>query len=213
MARSCEIEGCGKPLVARGWCTAHWTRWKRHGAPTARLRGEVVDGKRICPRCEVDKPLDQWGQGACRPCINARAVDRRKANPAPRKAHTPFDCAHCGMRFMGNKKQVKYCSRTCADADRNRANWKYLTARRARLRDAFVESFDRLEIFERDEWMCGICGCAIDPSVEWPDPQSASLDHILPIARGGTHSRANAQASHLTCNVRKGVAVTEEVSA
>ena len=31
--RVCSIDGCGKPVIARGWCTAHWTRWKRHGSP------------------------------------------------------------------------------------------------------------------------------------------------------------------------------------
>lgn len=29
----CTISGCEKPLLARGWCSGHWTRWKRHGDP------------------------------------------------------------------------------------------------------------------------------------------------------------------------------------
>lgn len=30
----CSIEGCGIwPLMGRGWCAKHWTRWKRHGDP------------------------------------------------------------------------------------------------------------------------------------------------------------------------------------
>ena len=32
-SRICSIPGCGKPHLARGWCSAHWTRWKRHGDP------------------------------------------------------------------------------------------------------------------------------------------------------------------------------------
>lgn len=31
----CTIEGCGKPDVARGWCGAHYRRWRRHGDPLA----------------------------------------------------------------------------------------------------------------------------------------------------------------------------------
>lgn len=213
MARTCSIADCEKPLLARGWCSAHWTRWQRHGDPLARLRGEVVDGRRICPRCGVDKPLEQWGKGACRPCVNARMAAHRAANPTPRKAYIPFDCAACGKGFLGNKKQVRYCSPACFEADRHRANWKHLNARRARLRKAFVESFDRVEIFERDGWICGICREPIDPAAAYPDPRSASLDHIIPVSRGGMHSRANAQASHLTCNVHKGVTLTEEATA
>lgn len=29
----CIIEGCGKPHATRGWCSAHYSRWKRHGDP------------------------------------------------------------------------------------------------------------------------------------------------------------------------------------
>ena len=44
---TCSIEGCTKPVDARGWCHTHYTRWYRHGDPTVQLRpGGVcsVDG-------------------------------------------------------------------------------------------------------------------------------------------------------------------------
>lgn len=28
---ACSIDECEKPTRARGWCNAHWIRWKRHG--------------------------------------------------------------------------------------------------------------------------------------------------------------------------------------
>src|SRR3990167_2955933 len=31
----CSIEGCDKPFEARGYCIAHYRRWRRHGNPTA----------------------------------------------------------------------------------------------------------------------------------------------------------------------------------
>lgn len=31
----CKIDGCGKPVKARGWCGAHYTRWYNHGDPTS----------------------------------------------------------------------------------------------------------------------------------------------------------------------------------
>lgn len=30
---TCSIDGCDKPVRARTWCLAHWTRWSRHGHP------------------------------------------------------------------------------------------------------------------------------------------------------------------------------------
>jgi len=29
----CSIDGCGKRAKGRGWCAAHWWRWKNHGDP------------------------------------------------------------------------------------------------------------------------------------------------------------------------------------
>jgi len=32
-SKVCTIEGCDKPMSARGWCAAHYTRWRKHGDP------------------------------------------------------------------------------------------------------------------------------------------------------------------------------------
>lgn len=38
--RICSIPDCGKPSHLRGWCIAHYTRWRRHGDPLGgRTRG------------------------------------------------------------------------------------------------------------------------------------------------------------------------------
>ena len=33
--RTCSIEGCGRSVRARGWCNAHYIRYRRHGDPLA----------------------------------------------------------------------------------------------------------------------------------------------------------------------------------
>lgn len=38
----CKIDGCGKRTVGRGWCDAHYRRWKRHGDPEG---GRVAHGE------------------------------------------------------------------------------------------------------------------------------------------------------------------------
>lgn len=81
---------------------------------------------------------------------------------------------------------------------------KHAASRRARILEAFVENFSHEEIFERDDWVCQLCGVPVDPELVWPDRLSASLDHIVPLSRGGFHSRENCQLAHLVCNIRKG---------
>lgn len=75
--------------------------------------------------------------------------------------------------------------------------------RRMREKAATVESFAPRVVYERDGWLCRLCRLAIDPTVAWPDSMSASVDHIVPLSKGGKHSLTNVQAAHLGCNSRK----------
>lgn len=42
ITRICSISDCGKPADKRGWCTAHYKRWRRHGDPVA---GRISNGE------------------------------------------------------------------------------------------------------------------------------------------------------------------------
>ena len=62
-------------------------------------------------------------------------------------------------------------------------------------------------VFERDGWICGICAEPVDRTLAHPNPRSASLDHLVPLSRGGAHTYDNVRATHLTCNLKKGVRI------
>lgn len=78
-------------------------------------------------------------------------------------------------------------------------------ARNARRRGLLekAEKVSPQEIFQRDGWICQICGKKVNPKLKSPDPISASLDHIIPLSKGGTHERKNLQLAHLICNIKK----------
>lgn len=40
--RLCSVPDCNKPAKARGWCGAHWWRWRHHGDP---LSGGTSNGQ------------------------------------------------------------------------------------------------------------------------------------------------------------------------
>lgn len=194
----CSIESCGKPRKGRGWCGAHWLRWRQFGDPLHRKLGEIRDGKRVCPQCGVDKPLAEYGkhsgkkdglQAYCRPCERDKTARWRAANPDYISPPAPPEVRREAMRRWRRENPDKVRA-ACA-------------VRRARRIGATVESVSPAEIFERDGWMCRLCDDPIDQLLTYPDQMSASVDHRIPLSRGGAHSKANCQAAHLICNLRK----------
>ena len=52
--------------------------------------------------------------------------------------------------------------------------------------------------------ICGICGKPVDKSLKYGDPMAPTIDHIIPIAKGGHPSDIeNLQLAHWTCNRQK----------
>ena len=51
---------------------------------------------------------------------------------------------------------------------------------------------------------CWICGRPIDKTLRWPDPMSASADHVTAHHDGGDDGRRNLKPSHLGCNSSRG---------
>lgn len=63
--------------------------------------------------------------------------------------------------------------------------------------------------------ICGICGQPVDKTLKYPDPMSPTVDHIIPLAKGGHPSDlSNLQLAHRKCNRLKsdriGVSVEPE---
>lgn len=69
--------------------------------------------------------------------------------------------------------------------------------RRAKVRASEVEKIDRLAIYDRDGGLCHICGKRVSA-------RSFTLDHLVPIARGGPHIATNVRVAHKSCNSRRG---------
>lgn len=79
--------------------------------------------------------------------------------------------------------------------------------RRARFVAAIVEVVEPDLVFERDGWLCHLCGEGIDRTLSGLDRMGPTVDHLIPLAEGGEHSYANVAAAHRSCNSRKGAAV------
>ena len=62
---------------------------------------------------------------------------------------------------------------------------------------------NRKKIFAT-QTVCALCGKPVDFSLRYPNPLAPSVDHIIPINRGGHPSDlSNLQLAHWTCNRQK----------
>ena len=75
--------------------------------------------------------------------------------------------------------------------------------RRAAKKNVKYERIDLKGVFAECGMTCGICKERVDFRLKHPDPKSPSIDHIIPLSKGGTHTYENVQLTHLVCNLRK----------
>ncbi|WP_406325811.1 HNH endonuclease [Streptomyces sp. NBC_01617] len=102
-------------------------------------------------------------------------------------------CPMCDAWFITDNPRDQNCSPRCgrrADKDK----------RRALERQAFVAPVSRPQVYERDHWTCQLCREPVARDQVVPHPQAPTLDHIVPLARGGTHEPSNVQLAHYRCN-------------
>ncbi|QDH93339.1 HNH endonuclease [Gordonia phage Thimann] len=142
-------------------------------------------------RTYLDQPI-------CRPC----RAEKRRADGVE-KTWRPVakrSCGGCGKTIYTytDDPRCNPCRKVNA-APRIPARDK----QRAEYWGVDYEHVVRARVYERDGWECGICHTPVDHDLEYPHPESASLDHIHPMSLGGAHSYANTQLAHLRCNIVK----------
>lgn len=112
-----------------------------------------------------------------------------------------YPCAKCRRGELSRRTSV------CLDcqAETRRSLRQRAKHRRRALKAGaeVVESFTLKEIAERDRYRCGICRGRVAMAKTVPHPKAPTIDHILPLAAHGDHSRANAQLAHFLCNSLK----------
>ena len=108
-------------------------------------------------------------------------------------------CIECGALFIVKPGVKKiYCSRTCLS--KRAGTYRQHVIRTSAI---YSESFTAREVFVKANWRCRQCRRRVyqgDPA--WSDRQ-ATLDHIVPVSKGGLHVWSNVQCLCRACNLSK----------
>ena|GEM_PF-4523602 len=114
-----------------------------------------------------------------------------------------FACLACGKEThvaKGFGAHRKYRSPACGSkACRKTAKHR----RRVRIQGLPSEVVTIEYLIERDKGVRQRCRKRVDRIAIAPHPLSPTIDHVIPLSKGGAHTKANTQLAHLRCNVLK----------
>lgn len=215
-SRTTQCSVCGKPARARGLCKTHykasrgsqWVRRNKTYVKTCDFCGSTFETTtkttRHCSSMCGKRNLAGWSKSkevAIRVPQSRRAPSVTHRRTASRL--TCGSCRVCGVQFVSFDMDVT-CSNQCRDAYRRQVRALHKDKRRALKRNAFVASVYRKKVFEADGYRCHICHKMTKRTQVVPHPLAPTLDHVTPLALGGTHEPANCRTAHFKCNSSKG---------
>lgn len=117
-------------------------------------------------------------------------------------------CKQCGNTFETQRKDKVYCSDICSKRYHNSTHWQ---KRRAYKMNAMEDRDIHIKLlYQREEGICYLCGKKCD----WNDCKTIngafvggnnypSIDHVVPLSKGGKHSWDNVRLAHRICNIHK----------
>lgn len=205
----------------------------------------INNGRKVCSRCRVELPLEQFPIHRGAPysqCFACKNQGQRESYEQNRESRLARNCKYAqahkttllayGRRYHAtNRAQLNEGARLRYLADRAnriakvkaygdaRPEWRregarrrsisyhkrhpdraldQVMRRRARLKNApRVEKINRAAIIARDNSTCYLCGKILQSGF------NLTLDHKIPLARGGTHTADNLAVACRSCNCKK----------
>lgn len=187
----------------------------------------VLTHKKICKGCgEEFETRYKRKVFCCRRCKDKnRGYVPKPRTVKPKKVTPPVEyetraCVICGKEFEVDKRRLdKTCSHECSKENAREKQRICHRNREKRIASVLVDRDISLETLRRrDNNVCWICGKETDPTdykivngTTVVGDSYPSIDHLLPIARGGLHQWENIRLAHKGCNQQRGATLCDKV--
>ena len=211
--RVCAV--CGKPFdsfrEAQKTCStdcAQKYHSKNRFVPTQR-------DPRMCDVCgAIFIPKSNRQISCSRECFLKKYNETRNARRAATRPE-PIEkvCPICGGTFFSDPwREKKYCSERCAKAKQRKRHDKRIP------RDRRKDNIKLKDLFKRDGGKCYICGGDCDwndwrtnkAGNKYPGDSYPTIDHILPVSRGGYDAWDNVRLACWKCNMEKSDSIVDD---
>ena len=167
---------------------------------------------KICADCKEEKPYSEFHRDSSKKdglrlyCKDCMCIRHRKWYVGKGVAGRHRE--GCRQYYLKNAEVQHERSRHWAEVNPevNRTSHKRSNdKRRAKLASVdFDSSINLVDLRIRDRNTCGICSESVHEEL-------CSVDHIIPISRGGPHTWDNVQLAHIKCNIHKAAKLPEEL--
>lgn len=172
---------------------------RSHRSICKRCSDEGSRTMKACPRCGA--LFWPWASGdhartyCCHACVLA---SRRKPKQVSLTLlPSEVACLHCTDLFEPRSSRQQCCGKTC------RERWQ-AKHRKLQLRGLEPTPITARQLQHDGHVVCALCSSVVDFSLKYPNPMAATVDHVVPITRGGRNVRDNTQLAHARCNTSKG---------
>lgn len=154
---------------------------------------------------ECHKRLQQ--EHAKRTWLKRRGPKQESVTCANPKCRVQFHSGYGDFRS-------KYCSQTCSNRHRGQSRPGSNDRRRAKKYGAPYEFVNPIKVLDRDGWKCHLCGKQLRKEDRGTHkPVAPEIDHVIPLAAGGSHSYSNVACACRSCNAAKGARVEGRLAA
>lgn len=181
------------PNELRPW----WTMYSNLGA------------RRICYQCQLAASRARYFRRVGKPVppkqTTRRAVPAREALPATSL------CVDCMSLFERHKGMWRFRCQECSTR-RRIARRGAAYAKRVEAITKGNKSITWQAVGERDQWICHLCEQPVERRTHHADPWVATVDHVVPLVRGGAHEWDNVRLAHRRCNCSRGARPMENLN-
>lgn len=222
----CIVEGCTKNQHVKEMCNQHYLMWKKHGDPLAgayRMPFKKAinhqDGTRTCTRCQErlpnssfhkDKGASDGLRAMCKKCRIKNVKDwyqenideRRTKQTAKRRANVEVERQRDNERYERDRE--KRIALATEHSHRRKAR---------KLNTVIEKGISILSLKKRHGTECYYCGKEMDFKKGVGrkfNNDMATIEHLIPLARGGEHTFANTVLACRFCNISRGAKSQED---
>lgn len=223
-SRPCSVADCERVVKSAGLCDPHYKRvWRDPNADMSRPIGprrsaplpviDLPDGSRVCQDCAEEKPLEAFHRDCKSPLGRRKTCRECRVRAETARYWSDAESHRARMRDFRSENPEHVRRRDALRYEQNRAAYIERSVEQVHRRRASMYAGPRdrgisrsgLRSLDGDE--CCYCGVtmvfASFPRGARPSEQ-ATIEHVVPISRGGFHTWDNCTLACWRCNISKG---------